>query len=70
MSFLRSLFGLEDKYDEDKYEKLERIYPPPNANEAEYQKDALDALNKGVLPSGLLPKATFVKKKKKSFTLF
>ena len=49
MGFLKSLFG-------DKAENLANLarecYPAPNANEAQYQKEALDGLNNGAIPTG------------------
>jgi hypothetical protein len=46
MSFLKSLFG-------NGAENLAReIYPAPDANGAQYQKEALDDLQKGITPTG------------------
>jgi hypothetical protein len=56
MSFLKSLFG-------DKAKKLAKIHPAPNANEAQYQREALDSLNKGILPSGFAAEGYFCQKR-------
>ena len=49
MNFLKSLFG-------DQTQNLARdfalAYPAPNANEAQYQKEALADLHNGIIPSG------------------
>jgi hypothetical protein len=47
MGFLKSLFGLGDQS-----QNLEIAYPAPDANGAQYQKEALDDLHKGIIPSG------------------
>jgi hypothetical protein len=51
MSFLKSLFGLGDG-SQNLANRANELYPDPNANEAEYQKDALADLNKGIVPTG------------------
>jgi hypothetical protein len=45
-------------------------YPAPNANEAEYQRDALDALRKGTLPTGFTAEGYFCKKGEKVIYAF
>jgi hypothetical protein len=64
MSFLKSLFGLGDET--EKLAKLAReCYPAPNANEAQYQKEALDELNNGTIPTGYSLKGYLCKKGEK-----
>jgi len=47
MGFLKSLFGFGDNASDPAL-----AYPAPSANDAEYQKEALDKLRNGTTPSG------------------
>lgn len=58
MNFLKSLFG-------DHTQNLALAYPAPNANEAQYQKEALDELNNGTIPTGYSLKGYLCKKGEK-----
>jgi hypothetical protein len=51
MSFLKSLFGFGDNT-RNLADRAKELYPAPNANEAEYQRDALADLHKGISPTG------------------
>ena len=64
MGFLKSLFGLGDET-QNLANLARECYPPPNANEAQYQKEALDELNSGTLPTGYSLKGCLCKKGEK-----
>ena len=64
MGFLKSLFGLGDET-QNLANLARQCYPPPNANEAQYQKEALDELNNGTLPTGYSLKGYLCKKGEK-----
>ena len=64
MSFLKSLFGLGDQA-ENLARDFALAYPSPNANEAQYQKEALDDLHNGIIPTGYTAKGYLCKKGEK-----
>src|ERR1700720_3067415 len=51
MGLLKSLFGLGDG-SQNLADRAHELYPDPNANEAEFQREALADLHKGIVPSG------------------
>jgi hypothetical protein len=51
MSFLKSLFGLGDG-SQNLANCANELYPAPNANEAQFQKEALADLRRGIVPTG------------------
>jgi hypothetical protein len=69
MSFLKSLFGLGDG-SQKLADRAHELYPDPNANEAEYQKDALADLNKGIVPTGYTATGYLCKKGEKVIYCF
>jgi hypothetical protein len=51
MSFLKSLFGLGDG-SQSLANRAHELYPAPNANEAEFQREALADFRRGIVPTG------------------
>jgi hypothetical protein len=69
MSFLKSLFGLGDG-SQNLANRAHELYPDPNANEAEFQKEALADLQKGIVPSGFTAQGYLCKKGEKVIYCF
>jgi hypothetical protein len=69
MSFLKSLFGFGDG-SQNLADRAHELYPDPNANEAEYQRDALADLHKGILPTGFTAEGYLCKKGEKVIYCF
>jgi hypothetical protein len=69
MSFLKSLFGFGDDT-ENLANRAHELYPDPNANEAEYQKNALADLHRGIVPSGFTAQGYLCKKGEKVIYAF
>jgi hypothetical protein len=69
MSFLKSLFGLVDG-SQNLANRAHELYPDPSANEAEYQKEALADLRKGIVPSGFTAQGYLCKKGEKVIYCF
>jgi hypothetical protein len=65
MSFLKSFFGLGDETQNLANRALE-IYPAPNANEAQFQKEALADLRNGIVPTGFTATGYLCKKGEKA----
>lgn len=64
MGFLKSLLGLGDGTG-NLANLAGESYPAPNANEAQYQKEALDELHTGIIPTGYSLKGYLCKKGEK-----
>jgi hypothetical protein len=64
MSFLKSLFGLGNQA-QNLARDFALAYPSPNANEAQYQREALDDLHNGIIPTGYTAKGYLCKKGEK-----
>jgi hypothetical protein len=69
MSFLKSLFGLVDG-SQNLADRAHELYPDPNANEAEFQKEALADLHKGIIPTGFTAQGYLCKKGEKVIYCF
>jgi hypothetical protein len=69
MSFLKSLFGLRDG-SQKLADQAHELYPDPNANEAEYQKEALADLQRGIVPTGFTAQGYLCKKGEKVIYCF
>jgi hypothetical protein len=68
MSFLKSLFGLGDG-SQNLANRAHELYPAPNANEAQFQREALADLRNGIVPTGFTATGYLCKKVEKPFTL-
>jgi hypothetical protein len=69
MGFLKSLFGFGDET-ENLATRARELYPAPTANEAQYQKEALADLHKGIIPTGFTAEGYICKKGEKVIYCF
>jgi hypothetical protein len=69
MSFLKSLFGLVHG-SQNLANRAHELYPDPSANEAEYQKEALADLQRGIVPTGFTAQGYLCKKGEKVIYCF
>jgi hypothetical protein len=69
MSFLKLLFGLGDG-SQNLANRANELYPAPNANEAQFQREALADLRNGIVPTGFTATGYLCKKGEKAIYAF